>query len=282
MVASLMETCSMTKTPQRHSLTFVYTAFVSAAMLVYHLIAEGRFSSLLTLSAIVQCLGFSLLAMQVFAGNNVSGISANSLKLDALALACRLSSTLWFEGYLPVDKSGDHVFQAFDILSLGMVLWLLYRVLNVHRHTYEEHKDTLPALPFAAASLLLASMLHGNLDGHRIFDISWMCGVFISAAAVLPQLLMMTRRGGSIPPLTSHFVAVMAVSRILSGCYMWHAYPEIECEPWIGNFNHAGYSVIAAHAVHLFLLGDFAYFYGRNIAKSGWNAPLDLRDTWSV
>lgn len=272
----------MTKTPQRQSVTFVYTAFVSAAVLVFYLIAEGRFSSLLTLSAIFQCLSFSLLAMQVFAGNNVSGISANSLKLDALALACRLASTLWFEGYLPADKTGDHVFQAFDILSLGMVLWLLHRILNLHRHTYEEEKDTLPAMPFAAASLLLASLLHGNLDDNRIFDMSWMCGVFISAVAVIPQLSMMTRRGGSIPPLTSHFVAMMAVSRLLSGSYMWQAYPEIECDPWFGFSKYAGFSVIAAHAVHLLLLGDFAYFYGKNIAKSGLSAPLDLSDAWSV
>jgi hypothetical protein len=281
MVASLMETCT-TKMPQKRTVTLVYTAFVAAAVFVYHLIAGGRFSSLLTLSAIFQCLAFSLLGTQVLAAGNVSGISANSLKLDALALAGRLSSTLWFEGYLPADVTGDYLYQAFDLLSLGMVLWLLYRVLNVHCHTYEEEKDTLPAVPFAAVSLLLAALLHGNLDDNRIFDTLWMCGVFISAVAVLPQILMMTRRGGSVPALTSHFVAMMALSRLLSGCYMWNAYREIECDPWIRNFNHSGLSVLAAHAVHLVLLGDFAYFYGTNVAKSGWSAPLDLRDTWSV
>ncbi len=66
--------------------------------------------------------------------------------------------------------------------------------------------------------------------------------------------------------MASHFVAVMAFSRVLSGTYMWYAHSEITCEPWIGDFNHAGYAILAAHAVHLLLLGDFAYFYGKNLA----------------
>lgn len=266
---------------QENGLIVVYTVFLGLAVFVYHLIAEHEFSSVLTLAAIFQCLAFSLLGVQAISGS-VKGISAKSLQLDAFALACRLSSTLFVEGYLPNDETGDWLYQAFDVLSLGMLLWVLYQVLTVQRQTYEADKDDLPAWPFALGSLILASMFHGNMDEIPILDTAWMCGVFVSAVAVLPQLWMVGCRHGSMSALTSHFVAVTAISRVLSGSYMWYAYPEIECDPWFEGFSHAGYLVIAAHVVHLVLLGDFSYYYVKNVTKSGLNAPLEFAETIMV
>jgi len=254
----------------------VYVVFATVGVLVYHLIAEGEFSSVLTLSAIFQCLAFSLLGMQMLLGNSVQGISAKSLQLDAFALACRLSSTTWLEGYLPNDQTGDFLYQVFDVLSLSMVLWLLYRVLNVQRRTYNAEEDSLPAAPFALGCLILAALFHGDLDDSPLFDTLWMCGLFVSAIAVLPQLSLMTHSRGGVPALTSHFIAVMAFSRVLSGSYMWHAHTEITCEPWVGDFQHAGYAILAAHVVHLMLLGDFAYFYLKNLATKGLHSTLEL------
>merc|ERR1719171_1505988 len=88
------------KTGQQGAIV-AYAVFVTVAVLVYHLVAEGEFSSVLTLSAIFQCLAFCLLGLQVLTSGSARGISAKSLQLDAMALACRLSSTTWLEGYLP-------------------------------------------------------------------------------------------------------------------------------------------------------------------------------------
>merc|ERR1719197_352206 len=242
MIKGLLDSSSSshkTSSPNSSGIVLVYAVFVTVAVLIYHWIAEGEFSAILTLSAIFQCLAFCLLGVQALSTGSAHGISAKSLQLDALALACRLSSTTWLQGYLPFDQTGDYLYQVFDALSLGMVLWLLHYVLKVQRQTYEEEEDALPALPFAAVSLVLAGLFHGDLDDRPIFDTLWMCGLFISAVAVLPQLWMMTHRRGSIPALTSHFVAVMAISRVLSGTYMWHAHSEITCEPWIKDFNHS-------------------------------------------
>merc|ERR1719392_235674 len=85
----------------------------------------------------VQCLGMVLLGLQMISPEGAYGISAKALSLDALAICCRLSSTVWLNGYLPVDASGDYVFQAIDICSLGFILCLLYQVLVVRRHTYQ-------------------------------------------------------------------------------------------------------------------------------------------------
>lgn len=282
-MASILGSSSTKHHSKGHTgVIFAYAGFTSVAMLVYHLVAQGEFSSILTLSAIFQCLAFSILGLQALSSDNVQSISAKSLLLDALALACRLSSTTWLEGYLPVDQTGDYLYQGFDVLSLVMVLWLLQRVHKVRQQTWDYEEDALSPTPFAIGSLVLAALFHGDLNDRPVFDTLWMCGLFISAVSVLPQLWMMTHSLRSIPSLTSHFVAVMAFSRVLSGAYMWHAHAEITCEPYIEGFNHSGYAILAAHMTHLLLLGDFAYFYGKNLATSGLNAPLVLPDAFIV
>jgi len=231
---------------------------------------------------VFQCLAFSLLGFHALSNGSVQGISSKSLQLEAIALACRLSSTIWFEGYLPSDQTGDFLYQIFDGFSLVIVLWLLHRVVNVQSKTYEADDDSLPVVPFALGSLILAALLHGDLDDNPIFDTLWLCGLFAGALAVLPQLWLMSRNRATVPAMTSHFVAVMAFSRLLSGSYMWHAHEELSCEPWIKDFNHSGYAVLAAHALHLMLLADFGYFYAKNLATRGLHSPLELSETWIV
>merc|ERR1719162_310063 len=75
-----------------------------------------------------QCFAMVLLTMQVFLRGMVQGISVNSLTFHALGLTCRLSSTLWLNGYLPVDASGDRIYQAFDVFSLFLTLRLLAHI----------------------------------------------------------------------------------------------------------------------------------------------------------
>merc|ERR1719343_366617 len=144
------------------------------------------------------------------------GISARALALDALALIFRLSSTVWLDGYLPVDASGDWMYQAVDICSLTLVLWLLYQVLVVHRGTYQEAEDSFPAVYAAIGAVLLAVIFHPNMDAHAVFDTLWMSGLNISAIAVMPQLWLSARASGRMEALTSHYIAAMAISQFLS------------------------------------------------------------------
>jgi hypothetical protein len=261
----------------------VYVAFLSVAGYVYHVIAGQAFSSLLTLSVVFQCLAFSLLGVQIVSSGSVAGISAKSLLLDVFAIASRLTATVFEESYQPTDRTGDWMYQAFDGLSLAMVLWVLYRVCSVQRRTYEADEDGFPAMPLALGALVLAAVFHANMNESPFFDTMWMCSVFASAISVLPQVWMLAHRRGKCPALTSHFVAVMALARVLSGAYMWHAYPEIEADPFFGNVKYAGYAVIVAHVVHLLLLGDFAFYYVKNVAVAGLSADLDLSpQIWEV
>merc|ERR1719428_1304801 len=94
------------------------------------------------MAVMFQCSAVALLAMHVLSKGNAKGVSARALCLEALSFACRLSSTTWLNGYLPVDASGEFVYQLVDVLSLLMVLALLYQVLVTHRATYQEDMDS--------------------------------------------------------------------------------------------------------------------------------------------
>jgi len=280
----MMAACSAQKackTPQSH-LLIAYGLFALGAGAVWHLVADGEFSAILTMSVMVQCLSLVLLALQMISTGSASGISARTLTLDALAICFRLSSTLWLNGYLPVDASGDHVFQAIDVCSLCVLGWLLHQVLVVKRHTYQAEEDSLKILPMVTGAFVLACMLHGDMNVRKLFDIFWMTGLFVSTVAVLPQLWLITRTGGHVEALTSHHIATMAVSRILSGIFMWHARNDITCAQWITGFNHASWSILGAHLLHMLLLGDFAYYYVKAVLERGLNCRIEITEDCGV
>merc|ERR1719382_2074830 len=105
----------------------------------------------------VQTFAFALLGMQMACARHARGISAQALGVNTLALICRLSSTVWLDGYLPADASGDWMYQTVDICSLALVLWLIYQVVAVHKDTYQEAEDTFPATHVALGAWFLLS-----------------------------------------------------------------------------------------------------------------------------
>jgi len=264
------------------NLLVAYGVFIVSAGTVWHLVADGKFSAILTLSAMVQCLAVVLLGLQLVSTGSASGISARALLLDALAICCRLSSTLWLEGYLPADASGDHIFQAIDICSLGVLAWLLHQILVVKRHTYQAEEDSMPILPLVKGALVLAALLHGDMDDHPTFDTLWMTGLLASTVAVLPQLWLITKTGGCAEALTGHYIATMAVSRVFSGMFMWHSRHDLMCIPWIAGFNHTFWTILGAHFLQMLLVGDFAYYYVKAVLTSGLNTRIEIAavDCW--
>merc|ERR1719272_1589858 len=248
-----------------------YTCFLVSLFGVYHGIASRQFSVVMTMSVMFQCLAVVLLGLQSLASNSAGGISARALVLEALSLGCRLSNTVWLDGYLPVDKTGDFLFQAVDVCSLVIVLWLLHRVLIVQSDTYQASDDSLPVAPIVLGSLVLAMVLHGDMNGKPFFDTLWMAGLFMGVAQVLPQLWLIARQG-CVDALTSHYIAALAMSRLFSGTFFWYSRKHITCKPYVDGINHAPWAILGAHACHLLLLADFGYYYGKSVAKQGFSA----------
>jgi len=251
-----------------------YAFFAFVALIVYHVVADGEFSAIMTMSVMVQCLGVSFLCMQVLTKGSAAGISAGALVLDAFAFGFRLSSTTWLNGYLPIDESGDHVFQIIDMCSLVMVLWLLYRILVVDRASYQESEDTFPVAPTLLACLALAAVFHGDMNDRPLFDTFWMAGLFAGVFSVMPQLALILKTGGRAEALTCHYMAALAVSRVLSGIFMWYARFDITCGEMVTGFNHCVFAILGSHLVHLLLLSDFGYAYLRSMMQKGLSEPV--------
>jgi hypothetical protein len=273
MDASSFSPVSKAAPPSR--VVIAYALFLGFAGCVWHFVANGEFSAILTMAEMLQCFALVTLAMQVIFSESAGGISARCLGLEAASLCCRLSSTVWLNGYLPVDASGDYFYQIVDVCSLVIVLWLLREVLVVRHHTYQDADDTFPVWPVLCASFVLALILHADMNDRPLFDSLWMTSLFLGVFGILPQLWLMTRNG-SVEALTSHYIAMTAMGRLLSGVFMWHAREDITCKPWVDGFNHAVYAILIAHLVHLFLLGDFAFIYVRTMITQGIQARLDL------
>merc|ERR1719230_401809 len=128
--------------------------------LVFHQVAEQEFSSVLTMSVFAQCLAFVLIGMQVSKAKSVAGISGKTMILQTLALCFRLSSTLFLDGYLPLDKTGDMMYQMVDVCSLLMVLHILQCIYKSHKVTYEQDADTVDAKNMVIGCVALAVVVH--------------------------------------------------------------------------------------------------------------------------
>lgn len=259
-----------------------YMIFFAMAVGLYLLVAETDFiSAIFTLAEMFQLLAMLLLAAQVLSSDDVSCISARAVGLEAFGLACKLSSTTWLHGYLPVDESGDWFYQCVEICSLVTAFFILHQVLVEKRNTYQRDEDTFPVFVIVIAAVIFAALFHANMNSRPIFDTLWMTGLNICATTALPQLWLIMRTGGQVGPLMAHNIAALAFGRVLSGAFLWLAQEDITCDWWVEGWNHAVYAIFGAHLLHLLILGDFAYVYVKTVAKQGLQCTLELESFMS-
>jgi len=245
------------------SMAMACATFVYATIFVFTHIEVLDFSAILTLGGGMQCLAFTLLNLLVRSRKSVSGVSGRSLQLYVLVLVCRLTSTLSMEGYIPMDKTGDWLFQLADISTLVIVLQLLRRVYRTNVETYQDMLDTMPILPLIPFAIVFAAATYGDLNDCPIFDYIWMVGCTLDTVAMLPQLFLLSRVGGPVEGLASHYVACIFFSRACTFSFWYYGYPEVA--PLDGSFNHCGYAIIILHLAQLLMSGDFMFYYAKSI-----------------
>lgn len=221
------------------------------------------FSAMLTLSAAVQCLGFCLLRMKVRKQRNVSGISSRALQLYVVTYLARLNSTLRYNGYLPVDRSGDWVYQTCDVAALLLVLSLLFDIHKTHVNSYERDQDSCDIFWFLIAAVIIAIFVHPELNNNKVPDVTWTFALYVESIAMVPQLYMMTKTGGEVETLASHYIACIFFARVLMLSFWWSSY--VELQPKESEYNFPGYVVIGAQLMQVVIFGDFMWLYFRHI-----------------
>lgn len=236
-----------------------YVVFTLCALVVAKEFSDHDFSAVLTAGAGIQTLGFLALLLKVRAQKVVKGISAKTLEMYVAVFIFRLGSTLVKNGYLPVDRSGDWVYQSADILSLMIVLQLLYACHKTCQGSYQAEHDTLDMTRAFLPCLFLACFTHGDLNSNRFFDIMWTFSMNLDTVALLPQLWMLTKIGGEVDGMTSHFVAAVVGSRVCAWFFWYYGYGELT--PQAGGANIPGVTIMIMHSLQLLMSADFMCHY---------------------
>lgn len=261
-----------------------YFCALVGVFLIYHLLSDGDFSFLLTLGGLTRMFGFMMLLFRIFKERNVDGLSLKTLELYAVVFFSRLSSILFYEGYLPYDRSGDWLYQAVEGTGLIIVCSLIYLMLTKFSVTYNADEDpfgkgmNLPpqfgAVFLGGPCLLLAILIHPSLNQNFITDVAWTFALYLETVAVIPQLYMFQKSKKPVNPWTSHFVFSIGLSRLFLLTFWVSSYHELsEKNPVTITGGWVGLFVLANQFVHLLVMGDFCYYYLKS-AKAG--TPLSL------
>jgi len=244
---------------------FAWVACAVFGLWIWHEIAEKAFTSILTLAVIAQALSFVVLQLQITATKSVAGISGKALIMHAAKLLCRLGTTVFIDVYLPVDKTGDWIYQVADAVSLVLVAHILFCMHVSHKASYQAAEDTMDVWKMILGASVLAVFLHPCMAHWAPVDILWAAHLYIDAVAMLPQLWMMSKVGGQVKAMTAHYIAATLLSNLLSGLFWFYASPEFLHQAQLAGststINIHGLAVNGAHMVQVLLLLDFGYFY---------------------
>jgi len=244
----------------------VYVVFICTVLFSGKFVSDGKFSAIITLGAAVQCLGFCLLRLKIRKQKGVMGISSRTLQMFLVMYVFRLYSTLQYNGYLPVDRSGDWAYQAIDVVALGVCVSILFSMHGTNEGTYEKDNDTCAIHWFLVGCFVLSFLVHPSLNNRKVPDICWTSALYMESVAMVPQLYMMSKKGGEVESLAGHYIACVFVSRLMMMSFWFHSYAELK--PKTATFNLPGYGVMGAQLLQVVLFGDFMWYYVKSIRNS--------------
>jgi len=259
-----------------------YVVFALVSGVVLHGFSDLDFSTVLTAGAGVQCFGFYMLLQKARMTHSVAGISSKTLEMYVLAFMFRLPCTCLRNGYLPVDQSGDWVYQVADFSSLLIIIQLIYCVQKKYASTYQKEYDTMPIWNALPACIIGGILLHGDLNHSFMFDTMWTIAMNIETVAMLPQLWMLVRKGGVVEALTANYVAALFATSCFKLSFWWYGHEEIghEEDPTLYHLM-ARYWVAGCHVLQVILSADFMFHYlkvpcGGSAGPGGRSAEMVL------
>ena len=212
---------------------------------IYHTLSDGDFSFLLTLGSLLALFGFGLLLVKIAATKRATNVSLKTLQAYALVFAARLCSILFYEGYLPFDRSGDWFYQGVEMAALFIVLVLIAaitlvpgvaRSYDASTRAHDKFGAIAGRVPPAWGVLVLvvpahalATLLHPSLNNNALTDVAWTFALYLEAVAIYPQLYVFyaPHGGAELEPFEVNFVFSVAVGRLLHFIFWLSSYQEL-------------------------------------------------------
>ena len=255
---------------KRKSDVILWIAGIFFILLIYFFISSKDFSFLLILSSIIQLLSMIMLITKVWTHRNSSGISLNTIISYIFIMASRLSSTLFYNGYLPADDAGDWFYQLIEILTLLSLILLYYIISRMYKDTYNKDLDIIDFKYLVIPCISLAFLAHTHLNKSFLNDMLWCFSMYLEGVAIYPQIFMFKQKKGQIETFTSHYVAFQGFSRVFSLIFWWYTYEELVEEGTEGYSlfqSYVGYLVIFAQIFQLIIMMEYYYLYFKSLIK---------------
>ena len=253
-----------------------WSTIILVILLIYIFISSKDFSFFLVLSSLIQTCAFIIILVKVTNYQTCSGLSANTLICYAILLFARLTSTLFYPGYLPSDDSGSWLYQLSDISSLLICCLLLYLIYFKYRETSDLLQDgKIPFYFLVIPCYVLALIFKSSLNNNVFCDINWAFSMYLEALAIFPQILLFSNKKGQIESFTSHYVALCGLSRLFSLIFWWDTYEELVTEDlYFGK--SIGYFIIGSQILQLIIMADYYYLYFKSILKGQAMNTMDI------
>lgn len=246
----------------------LWAGFFTASLFVYFMLSGGDFSFLMTYGAMARMFGFGILNLKTFKSQRATGVSIKTLQLYTLVFFFRLTSIIRHEGYLPYDKSGDWLYHFIEAMSLFFTGTALWACMFPYKHTYQADLDRFGelhvppgygAVYLAGPILIVAILVHPNLNADFLSDTAWTYAMYLESAALIPQLFMFQKQSsGVVELLTAHFVAALGFGRIMEFFFWIYSYHELANS---SGSRLPGYLALFAQFVQLVLMLDFFWYY---------------------
>mmetsp|Transcript_3018 Transcript_3018/g.6995 ORF Transcript_3018/g.6995 Transcript_3018/m.6995 type:complete len:301 (+) Transcript_3018:262-1164(+) len=271
----------LSKDKMRMNFGLVYGFAALGFWALYATFHDIGLSTFLTFSVLIQSVALVCLLVAILTRRSVRGVSALSIAMQGLSFLLRLGTTSWLRGYIPVDSTGDCLYQFADIFALVICSCIVHLCVVKFKGTYQSTLDTFPVAPTIAGCIVAAILIHPDLNNRPFFDGLWACSLYVDVMSTMPQLWMIHKAEGKIDALSAHYVFLVAISRLLDTVFWWFGYEELA--PENGGWNISGYTVLGANVLHIVLMGDFVTCYVRNVLAGrfmhhqfDFNAPLDV------
>merc|ERR1719281_1520673 len=115
-------------------------------------------------------------------------------------------------------------------------------------------------LPLLPPCVVLAYFVNVGASRNPFFDGLWAASAYVDTLAMLPQLWMLTKIGGKVEGMTSHFVAAMTARSALGMTFWWGAYKDA----LRFDSSHLALQVLlCTFVVQLLCAADFMYYYAK-------------------
>lgn len=246
----------------------MWAGFFTFTILVYYFLSSADFSFIMTYGSLSRMFGFGILNFKTFKTKKATGISVKTLQLYCLTFACRLTSIIRHEGYLPYDKSGDWLYHVIEFMSLAFVGTALWGCLVPFKKSYQAEFDKFGEMHVPLGwgviyliipCFILAIMIHPGLNQDFLSDVSWTFAMYLESVALVPQLYMFQKQNtGIVELLTAHFVAALGVGRIFEFTFWLYSYHELAHK---NGSNYAGYLALISQFCQILLMCDFFWYY---------------------